>query len=173
MKTQVEQLQRQLKAAYRTSRWHSLQRALEGLKPEEAAWTPAHYKGFPWAKGSILEILFHVAGDTLHQLDYAFGSGTLTWDALKERFERAGGDLKAAQTLLDEAYAELERRLSALTDSDLSRSYRAPDGEKTLQELFEMILEHFLYHAGQIVYVRNLQSGQRSLRADRLQNPAA
>jgi hypothetical protein len=155
----VERLQHQIEAAYRTSRWHSLKRALEGLKSEEAAWTPAHYKGFPWAKGSILEIIFHVAGDTLYQLDYAFGSGTLTWDQLKERFAQAGGDLRAARGLLAEAYAELEQRLNALTDIDLARSYRAPDGEKTLEELFEMILEHTLYHAGQIVYIRNLRAG--------------
>lgn len=160
-RVRIEQLQRQIEAAYRTSRWHSLKRALEGLKPEEAAWTPTPYKGFSWAKGSIVEILFHVAGDTLYQLDYAFGSGTLTWEKLKERFAQAGGDLKAAQALLVEAYAELERRLSALTDADLACSYRAPDGEKTLEELFGMILEHFLYHAGQIVYVRNLLAGQQ------------
>lgn len=155
----LERLQRQLEAAYRTSRWHSLKEVCGGLKPEEAAWVPPHYKGFPWAKGSILELIFHVAGDTLYQLDYAFGSRTLTWNQLTERFAKDGGDLKAARQLLEEAYAALQKRLNALTDSDLSRSYSTPDGERTLEELFQMILEHYLYHAGQIVYIRNLWAG--------------
>lgn len=157
----VTQLQKQLEAAYRTSRWHSLKRALDGIKPDEALWQPPHYRGFAWSKGSIVEIVFHVAGDTLYQLDYAFGEGQLTWETLTERFRRDGGDLKAAQKLLDESCALVQEHLKKLTDAELARTYTAPDGKtrKTVGELFQMLLEHFLYHAGQIVYIRCLWAG--------------
>lgn len=157
----VAHLQREFEAAYRTSPWHSFRKAIAGLKPDEAVWCPPHYKGFPWAHGSILEILFHVGGDTLYQLDYAFGERTLRWEQLKARFQREGGDLRAAKKLLDESFAALQKNLESLSDADLVRPYTAPDGktQKTLSELFQMLLEHFLYHAGQVVYIRCLWAG--------------
>jgi uncharacterized damage-inducible protein DinB len=157
----VAHLRQQFEAAYRGSRWHSLRAALKGVQPDEATWQPPHYKGFPWAKGSIVELVFHVAGDTLYQLDYAFGKRTLTWATLTERFQCDGGDLKAAQKLLDEGFSAVQRYLHSLTDADLARTYTAPDGktQKTLGELFQMLLEHCFYHAGQIVYIRNLWAG--------------
>ncbi|MCX8102856.1 MAG: DinB family protein [Candidatus Bipolaricaulota bacterium] len=160
----VTHWQQQFEAAYRGSRWHSVKEAIKGLKADEATWQPPHYKGFPWAHGSIIEILFHVAGDTLYQLDYAFGQRTLTWDKLQERFQRAGGDLDAAKGLLDESFSVVQEYLKNLTDADLARTYIAPDGKtsKTLGELFQMLLEHWFYHAGQIVYVRNLWAGLSS-----------
>ncbi len=157
----VTHLQQQFEAAYRKSRWHSLKAALKGVKADEATWQPPHYKGFPWAHGSIVELLFHVAGDTLYQLDYAFGKRSLTWEELQERFRRDGGDLEAAKKLLDESFSALQEYLKDLTDADLAHTYTAPDGktQKTLGELFQMILEHWFYHAGQIVYVRCLWAG--------------
>lgn len=157
----VTHLQQQFEAAYRGSRWHSVREAIKGLQADEATWQPPHYRGFPWAHGSIVEILFHIAGDTLYQLDYAFGKRSLTWDELQERFRRDGSDLEAARKLLDESFSVLQEHLKNLTDADLARAYLAPDGktQKTLGELFQMLLEHFLYHAGQIVYVRCLWAG--------------
>jgi len=161
LRIRVEQFEKQLQAAYQTSRWHSLKEALKDVKSDEARWQPAHYKGFSWAHGSILEIAFHVAGDTLYQLDSAFGSRALAWEALEARFKRDGGDLPAAIRLFEEGFSQLQGHLKGLTDADLERSYIAPDGktQKTLEELFQMILEHWLYHAGQIVYVRSLWAG--------------
>jgi hypothetical protein len=157
----VTHLQRQFEAAQHGSRWHSFRAALKGIQPDEATWQPPHYKGFPWAKGSIVELVFHVAGDTLYQLDYAFGERTLSWEALTKRFQRDGGDLQAAQKLLEEGFSAVQRHLQSLTDADLARTYTAPDGktQKTLGELFQMLLEHCFYHAGQIVYIRNLWAG--------------
>jgi uncharacterized damage-inducible protein DinB len=157
----VKHLQEQFEAAYRGSRWHSLREAIKGLKPDEARWQPPHYKGFSWAHGSILEILFHVSGDTLYQLDYAFGARSLTWEQLQARFQEEGGDLKAAKKLLDESFLAVQKYLENMTDADLARPYTAPDGktQRTLGELFQMLLEHCFYHAGQIVYVRCLWAG--------------
>jgi len=161
----TELLRQQLEEAYRGSRWHSFKSALEGITPEEARWTPPAYEGFPWMKGSIVEIVFHVGGDSLYQLDYALGDRKLTWEELEGRFQEMGGDLEAALRLAEEGYQALKRALDSLTDEDLKRKYPTPEGkgERTLGEFFRMMIEHHLYHAGQIVYIRSIRRGlQRS-----------
>jgi len=162
----VENLKRDLEAAYRGSRWHSFKSALEGITPEEASWTPPAYEGFPWMKGSIVEIVFHVGGDSLYQLDYALGERKLTWDKLQQRFQEMGGDLEAAIELAEEGYRALKSALESLADEDLKRTYPTPESkgksERTLREFFRMMVEHYLYHAGQIVYIRSLIKGERS-----------
>jgi uncharacterized damage-inducible protein DinB len=162
----VEHLKRDLEAAYRGSRWHSFKSALKDISPEEADWTPPAYQGFPWMKGSITEIVFHVGGDSLYQLDHALGEKKLTWDELTRRFEELGGDLEAALKLVEEGYQALQRALQSLTDEDLERTYPTPESkgksERTLSEFFRMMIEHYLYHAGQIVYIRSLLKGEHS-----------
>jgi hypothetical protein len=157
----IEHLRRGLEAAYRGSRWHSLRHALKGITPEEATWRPPAYQGFPWMRGSILEIVFHVGGDSLYQLDYALGERALTWEELKGRFQVEGGDLVAARKLAEEGYQALQKALDTLTDEELFRTYLTPEGrrERTLEEFFRLMIEHHLYHAGQIVYVRSLYEG--------------
>ncbi len=159
----VKHLKKRLEAAYQGSRWHSLQSALKDITPEEAEWKPPAYKGFPWMQGSIVEIVFHVGGDSLYQLDHALGERRLTWEELEERFQAEGGDLQAALKLAEEGYQALQRALDPLTDEDLQRTYPTPESQgkrqRTLEEFFEMMIEHHLYHAGQIVYARCLYQG--------------
>lgn len=113
--------------------------------------------------GSILDIAFHVAGDVSFQLSYALGDRSLTWEKLTEEFKARGGDLKAALVMAEESFLELQEALGKLTDEDLARRYETPDGKKeqTLEEFIQMLLEHYVYHAGQIMYVRCLWEGQR------------
>jgi hypothetical protein len=159
----VEHFKEQLEAAYKGSRWHSLLSALKGVTPEEAGWKPPAYKGFPWMQGSIVEIVFHVGGDSLYQLDHALGERRLTWEELQERFQAEGGDLKAAMQLTAEGYQALQNALDSLTDEDLKHTYPTPESkgqrQRTLKRFFEMMIEHHLYHAGQIVYARCLYQG--------------
>lgn len=165
-RTIVNHLKAQLENAYRGSRWHSFLSALKGITPEEATWEPPAYAGFPWMKGSIVEIVFHVGGDSLYQLDHALGRRELTWEALQKRFEREGGDLTAALRLAEEGYTALQEALDSLTDEELPREYPTPESKgrrrRTLQAFFEMMIEHHLYHAGQIVYARCLYQGLRT-----------
>lgn len=163
----IEHLKRDLDAAYQGSRWHSFNSVLKNIQPEEAIWTPPAYKGFPWMKGSILEIVFHVGGDSFYQLDYALGQRHLTWEELQSRFKTAGGDLQAGLKLAEEGHLALQRALDSLTDEDLARTYPTPEdkGERTLEAFFHMMIEHHLYHAGQITYVRCLWQGRQESRA--------
>ncbi|OGF55135.1 MAG: hypothetical protein A2Z21_10025 [Candidatus Fraserbacteria bacterium RBG_16_55_9] len=159
----IEHLKRDLEAAYQGSRWHSLKSALKGIQPEEALWVPPAYKGFPWMKGSILEIVFHVGGDSFYQLDYALGQRKLTWEDLQVRFHSEGGNLAAALELAEEGYQALQQTLDSLRDEELARTYPTPEGkgERTLEDFFRMMIEHHFYHAGQIMYVRCLWAGRQ------------
>ena len=154
---QVQLLLNALKRAWRDSRWHALKRAIKGLTHEEASWRPPAYKGFAWSSGSIMDILFHVGGDCLIQIDYAFHDGQLTWEELQRRFKDAGGNLDAALKLLEEGYQAVHDALSSLTDADLDRECTAYSGTMRLRDLFLMLIEHIIYHAGQIVYIRCMQ----------------
>ncbi|MFQ3611213.1 MAG: hypothetical protein SNJ72_06940, partial [Fimbriimonadales bacterium] len=69
MRTQVQFLKRLLEQAYEGSRWHSFSSAVDGLTEEEAIWVPpTGFKGFRWADGSILKIVFHVGADKIVQI---------------------------------------------------------------------------------------------------------
>jgi hypothetical protein len=155
--------EKQLRLAYQESPWHSFKLVLQGVKAEEALWKPPHYKGFPWMSGNILDIVFHLGGDTRFQLSYALGDRSVTWEKLTEEFQARGGDLAAALTMADESFSELQQALNWLTDAHLARRYETPDGQqaKTLEEFIQMLLEHYFYHAGQIRYIRCLWEGQR------------
>lgn len=159
-KKQVRFLLGRLEAAWEKSKWHSFKGSLEGLTEAEAAWKPPHYKSpDPWGfSGSILEILFHVAADSLAMINQAFGDGTLTYEGVRERFKAKGANLKAALALLAEGYDSTRKALTKLNDRDLlkrvgkKKAWRA-DG------VFIELIEHYLYHAGQINYIRCLWEG--------------
>jgi len=112
-------------------------------------------------KGSVLEIVFHVGGDSLYQLDHALGQRKLTWDDLQARFRAEGENLITARKLAEQGYRALQQALDSLADEELTRTYPTPEGkgERSLEAFFRMMIEHYLYHAGQIVYVRCLWQG--------------
>jgi uncharacterized damage-inducible protein DinB len=162
-KEQVTLLLNRLTDAWVRSKWHSFEGALEGLTEEEAAWRPEHYRSpEPWDfSGSILDILIHVAIDSLVMPDQAFGDRTLTAEAIWKRFQAEGGDLAAALALLEEGYKATRRSLAHLTDCDLQRKV-GTQKERGAESLFVEMIEHYLYHAGQINYIRCLWEGART-----------
>ncbi len=159
----LEYYQKQLKIAYEESPWHSFKHVMKGVKPEEAAWKPAHYKGFPWMSGNILDIAFHLGGDTSYQLSNALGDKSVTWEVLTAQFKARGGDINAAVAMAEESFSYLQKTLDTLTDTDLTRRFKTPDGKKeqSIEELLQMLLEHYFYHSGQIMYIRCLWEGER------------
>ena len=161
--TLVRQFRWQFEEARSGSRWHSLRAVLADLTPAEADWTPPAYAGFAWNRGSIREIVVHLGGDHLHQISRAFGQGEWTWEAVLARYRERGGDLAAALALLDEGFAAIFAALATLTDDDLTATRRNVDGRRFRpRELFQMLLEHTLYHAGQIQYARCIYQGLQS-----------
>jgi hypothetical protein len=157
----IDVLKQDLETAYHGSHWHSFQSALKGLSQDEALWKPPHYQGFPWMDGSIQNIIFHVGGDNFYQLDYALGERRLTWDELQVNYKQAKSDLKGALQLAESGYQALQDALGSLNDESLAGKYPTPEGkgERSLEGLFKMMIEHYFYHAGQIVYIRSMWKG--------------
>lgn len=155
--------QRRFQEAWDGSRWHSLRVALRQISEEEACWQPTRYRGFPWSRGSIREIVFHLGGDELIQLDHAFGAGELDWEILTRRFQDAGGDWGAARALLEAGQRAVMAQLERMQDADLERQVSSYSQKRVPAEaVLAMLHEHRLYHAGQIVYVRCLIAGERA-----------
>jgi uncharacterized damage-inducible protein DinB len=146
-----------LETAFRGSRYHSFIASLKGVREEEARREPPHYRGFAHMTGSILNLAYHVAGDKAVLISHAFGDGSVTWEHVRARFDALGGDLAAARALAEEGHAQVLDMLSQQTDASLDAP-RPYYGGKTLTayEIFAIIAEHDLYHAGQINYVRCL-----------------
>ncbi|MBA3726254.1 MAG: DinB family protein [Armatimonadetes bacterium] len=140
-----------LNRAFDKSPWHSVKGALEGLEYGTFVWLPERHAGFPWMNGSIRDILFHVTGDKLVQINHAFGDCSLDW----KRMPLAKGDLAEMLPKLDDAQTQV---LSALNGAlDLGATIRAWGGKSMpAKDLFLMLIEHDIYHAGQIRYIRNI-----------------
>jgi hypothetical protein len=162
--TRTAMLRDRLEQAFRGSRYHSFLSSLKGVGEEDARWVPPHYKGFPHMDGSILNLAYHTGGDKSVLISCAFGGGAVTWDTVQIRFEKQGGGLAAAKTLAEEGHALVLATLDGLTDGDLDQPRPYYGGKShTAHELFSIIAEHDLYHAGQINFVRCLLAGKSAI----------
>jgi len=158
----VKFLLQQLEDAWEKSEWHGFKRSLEGITEQEAAWQPPHYK-HPWDfPGSITFIVFHVGGDDLCEINQAFGDRTLTWEALEAKFKASGGNLAAALKIAEEGHAAIQKTLEKMSDADLAQKLTIGKREWQADEFFMMLIEHHLYHAGQINYIRCMLDGLKA-----------
>ncbi len=134
--------------------WHSLLSNLNTVAPDDWAWVP------PGGARSIRAIVRHVGRVKLMAYDQAFGGGTLTWDD-------AGGDeetsdIRTAIAWLRMGHARLRGGIAALTDdAELLRPRRANWGElkETRWLIMVSMIQHDLYHAGEINHLRALHQG--------------
>ncbi|HUS15180.1 MAG TPA: DinB family protein [Chloroflexia bacterium] len=147
----VSELLYLLDAAF-TGPWHSLLENLKAVTPEDWTWVP------PGGTRSIRDIVGHVGGCKLMYHNHAFGDAQLTWndplvdggDALATP-EAAIGWLRTGQQLLRDSVA-------ALDDSGLSRQRMTNWGEqKETRWIITVVIQHDLYHAGEINHLRSLR----------------
>lgn len=159
----VDALRQRLDEAWDGSRWHSLRGSLEGLTADEAEWIPPDYE-IPepgGMSGCILDILHHVAADNLVYPDQAAGEAPPSADQINVRFREMGGDLSAALRLLDEGHAHVRSTLADLRDADLDELVKQEGiyAGLSVETVFVELTEHYVYHAGQITYIRSLYEG--------------
>jgi hypothetical protein len=153
-----------LEEAFCGSKYHSFLGSLRGVSEEEARWTPSHYKSFPHMTGSILSLAFHAGGDKSVLISHAFGDGSITWEKVQARFEAMGGNLEAARQLAKEGHMRVLHTLAGLQEEDLDVQRPYYGGKMlTTCQIFCILAEHDLYHAGQINYVRCLLAGRKHL----------
>jgi hypothetical protein len=150
----VEELLRLLDAAFDGEDWHALVRNLRAAPAEAWDWTP------PGGKRSIHDLAQHVGGCKYMYVNHAFGDRSLTWEHPLVLGDGALTDADAAIAWLREGQTRLRTSVAALEDDELARPRKAYWSRvmETRWGVWVMI-QHDLYHAGEINHVRALFMG--------------
>jgi uncharacterized damage-inducible protein DinB len=130
---------------------HSLLANLASLHDDDWDWQP------PGGKRTISAIVGHVAA-CKHMYDhYAFGEAQWTWADPRWSKPRSPSELV---DWLKEGHHILRGHVAGLSDDDLVTLRRANWGEmKETRWLVSAMIEHDLYHAGEINHIRALKQG--------------
>jgi hypothetical protein len=136
--------------------WHSLLSNLDTVAPEDWEWVP------PGGARSIRDIVRHVGLGKVLAYDQAFGGATLTWDDSRVDGDAATADLPTAIAWLRTCHERLRGGVAALADdAALLEPRRTNWGElrETRWIIVVTMLQHDLYHAGEINHLRALHQG--------------
>jgi len=123
----------------------------------EAAWRAV----LPGADRTIERIVLHVGSCKVMYDDYAFGEGTLFWTD-REVEPWPAGTAPMAETIewLGHVHQRLVDHIAALSEDDLLALRLTNWGERReTRWIVSMMLQHDLYHAGEINHIRSLLSG--------------
>jgi hypothetical protein len=153
--TAIAQLLYLLDEAFEGTDWHSLIGNLRPVTNEDWLWIP------PGGSRSIRDIIQHVGGSKFMYHDHAFGDATLAWDdPLVDGGEALASSMSAIEWLRA-GQERLRRSIAALTDdSELLRPRLTNWGEwKETRWIIVVMIQHDLYHAGEINHLRSLRQG--------------
>ena len=141
-----------LDAAFEGTDWHSLLGNIRSVKRADWRWVPQG------GERSICEIVQHVGGCKFMYHNHAFGDATLTWDhPLVDGKGRLSG-VSSAIAWLREGHMLLRNSVAALDDDELLRPRMTNWGEpKETRWIITTMIEHDLYHAGEINHLRSLR----------------
>ena len=148
--SEVAYITNELKEIHDGNAWHglSLQEALAGITPEQAAATP-----LPNAH-SIWEIVSHITGwENVFRLRLE-GSPAIEpeegdFPAIKQVSQQVWDETLAH---LDSAHERLLKVIEGLSDSNLDDAIAGKD--YSVRFLLHAIVRHHVYHAGQIALLR-------------------
>ncbi len=151
----VEQLLYLMDEAFEGKAEHSLLANLRTVTEDDLLWVP------PGGHRSIPEIAGHVGQCKYVYDNHAFGDASMRWD-------RPGTvpalDREAPQAdvidWLREGHRRLREHVAGLADDDLMTPRRANWGEmRETRWLINVMIQHDLYHAGEINHIRALRQG--------------
>lgn len=152
---ETERLADQLQRAHRGNAWHgpALDELLQDLTAAQAAARP-----LPQAH-TIWEIVYHLTAwhDAVYrrlQGEAVEPEGTADWPPVNDHSEGAWLEALAA---LQERQARLHAAILALRDGDLDLP--VPDQPYTRYVMLHGLIQHDLYHAGQIALLRKAVTG--------------
>ena len=136
--------------------WSSLISNLNTVTPEDWEWVP------PGSARSIRDIVRHVGGVKVMAYDQAFGGATLTVDDAQVDGDEATVDVTTAIAWLRRCQERLHSGVAALADdAELLQPRRTNWGElrETRWVIVVTMIQHDLYHAGEINHIRALHQG--------------
>ncbi|HYU48584.1 MAG TPA: DinB family protein [Candidatus Limnocylindria bacterium] len=115
----------------------------------------------PGADRTIEKIVLHVGACKVMYDDYAFGPGTLFWtDSKVEPWPAGKAPMVETIEWLEEVHERLVEHVAALSDADLTVPRLTNWGEqRETRWIVSVMLQHDLYHAGEINHIRSLLSG--------------
>ena len=146
-----------LDAAFAGPDWHSLLTNVRAVEPRDWLWLP------PGGARPIAEMVAHVGGCKYMYENHAFGDAALGWDdplTNERRLIAATPDAVAELlTWLEAAQRRLRASVDVLgDDGELLRPRRTNWGEmKETRWIIKAMIEHDLYHAGEINRMRALR----------------
>ena len=151
----IEQLLYAMDAAFDGDPWQqqSLLKNLSSVRDEDWLWVP------DGCVRSIFDIVEHLGNKYTYD-NHAFGDGSMRWDVpgsiptIQKNTRRA--DVIA---YLREGHRRWRANIEALADDEeLMRPRKAPWGMETATRwLINVMIQHDLYHAGEINYLRTLR----------------
>lgn len=134
--------------------WHSLIRNLSTVEPGDWDAVPAK------AGRTIRELVMHIGQSFLSYGNHAFGDGTREWSNVAIDGLEPGTTPEEVTTWLRAAHAEFRNGVANLTDDQLIEARPAPWGEMfETRRLVELMIQHPLYHIGEINHLRALLQG--------------
>ncbi len=143
--------------------WHSVLGNLRSVTEEGWLWTP------PNGARTIRLLTAHI-GAAMHLYDnHAFGGGTIGWNEPAGDLGYGMEDLQSYKVLDNEprmsdiiawttdAHRRFRNHVAELHDSDLARKRRNHKDEmREIRWFISVMIQHDLYHAGEINHIRAL-----------------
>ncbi len=140
-----------LDEAFQGTDWHSLLGNLRSVTSTDWSWVP------PAGQRAICDIVQHVGGSKFMYHNHAFGDAKLSWvDPLVD-----GGvallTISSAIGWLCDGQERLRHSIAILDDTELLRPRMTNWGElKETRWIIAVMIQHDLYHAGEINHIRSL-----------------
>jgi uncharacterized damage-inducible protein DinB len=153
----IEQYLYLMDAAFAGPDSHSLLNNVRALEADDWLWLP------PDGARTVAEMVAHVGACKYMYENYAFGDAALQWgQPLTNERRLAAAEPSAIEELiawLDESQRRLRASVDALTDdAELVRERNTNWGEmKETRWIIKSMIEHDLYHAGEINRMRALR----------------
>jgi hypothetical protein len=160
----VEQLLYLMDMAFDEGQWHSLLGNLRSVTADDWLWTP------PGGARTIRLLTAHVAACKYVYDNHAFGDAAMSWNDPAGDLGYGMEDLQSESVLdnepsiadvvawLSEGHRRLREHVAALNDEELLRPRRTNKDEmKETRWIIAVMIEHDLYHAGEINHIRALR----------------
>jgi len=152
----VEDILWRIDEAWSEGRWHALLSHLGGLTWQEATWPPVE------GRRTILNILGHLGLCKIMYWEYAFGPAKMGWSEVGKKVPKEE-TVEVWRAWLSAAHEQFRSAVADLADAELAELRLHNSGERmTTRTLVNTMIEHDLYHAGEINYIRGLYRAYRT-----------